>query len=294
MGHQSADARSQRETPVSSVMRPTFLLFLFSACAAWLGGTPAPSAPLAMQPGERLDFRVSWGPLGKAGEVTVFATPAGDEEQPVTEIVVRTSSAGLVRVLYAFDGEARSLFDPSDGRLLSATATTRAKRKNTRASITLDHDAARADYVDHLDSSRSTTVPLPQGRAMDLVTSLVEARAWSLRPGDKREVSVLFDDEFYDLTLHALRYETVRTHSGRREALLVTPRMDGRPRGIFKRGGEVRVWLDRAPPHLPVRFEVQTKSGTAVALLTDYRPPAKPAAHAPAYAVSTREEVKRL
>ena len=274
-------------------MKRLFSLLVIAFTGASLSFDSAFAAePLAMQPGERLTFRVSWGPLGRAGELSVFAAPAGDDAQPLTEIVVRTASAGLVRALYAFDGEARSVFDPEDGRLLSATATTRAKRKSTRASITLDHDAARADYVDHLDATRSTTVPLPQGRAMDLVTSLVEARAWSLRPGDKREVSVLFDDEFYDLTLHAIRYEKVRTDDGRRDALLVTPRMEGTQRGIFKRGGEVRVWLDRAPPHLPVRFEVQTKSGTAVALLTDYRPPAKPAA--PAYAVSTREEVKRL
>lgn len=253
----------------------SLLLLLSVLVGSTLFGDEAPAAsPLAMQPGEKLTFRVSWGPLGKAGEVAISAGLSGDLDQPLTEVVVRTASAGLIRALYAFDGEARSLFDPEDGRLLSATATTRAKRKNTRASITLDHETARADYIDHLDNSRNTTMSLPSGRAMDLVTSLVEARAWSLGPGDSREVSVLFDDEFYDITLHAVRYETVRTSNGRREALLVTPRMDDKPRGIFKRGGEIRVWLDRAPPHLPLRFEVQTKAGTAVALLTDYRPPA--------------------
>lgn len=228
---------------------------------------------LTLQPGERLAFRVSWGLFGKAGEIEISAAAAATTPEPLTEIVVQTSSSGFVRALYAFDGEARSLFNPADGRLLSATATTRSKRKSTKASITLDHQAAQATYVDHIDSARNTTVPLPGSRPMDLVTSLVEARAWGLRPGDQRVISVLFDDEFYDLTLHALRYEKVRTDDGRREALLVNPRMDKNPRGLFKRGGEIRVWLDRDPPHLPVRFEVKTKAGTAVALLTDYRTP---------------------
>ncbi len=282
-------------------MRSSLFLAVLSAFATCLLGASASYAqPLALQPGERLDYRVTWGPLGRAGDLSILATRAGDSAQPLTEVVVRTSSAGLVRMLYSFDGEARSLFDPEDGRLLSATATTRAKRKNTRATITLDHESASARYVDHLDASRNTEVALPEGRAMDLVTSLVEARAWDLRPGDVREVSILFDDEFYDLSLHALRYETVRTERGRREALLVTPRMDEKPRGIFKRGGEVRVWLDRAPPHLPLRFEVQTRAGTAVALLTDYRPPAAPLVAAPratshaSYAISPPETVKQL
>jgi hypothetical protein len=242
---------------------------LSSATSATLAAT----TPLALQPGERLTFRVSWGPFGNAGEIDVSAVPAGDAAHPLTEVRVRTTSAGFIRTLYAFDGEARSLFDPADGRLLAASAVTRSKKRRTDASITLDHTAARADYVDHLDAKRSVSVPLPGHRPMDLVTSLVEARAWSLRPGDKFPVSVLFDDEFYELTLHALRHEKVRTAGGRREALLVTPRMDGKPRGLFKRGGEIRVWLDRDPPHLPLRFEVETKAGTAVALLTDYRPP---------------------
>ena len=97
---------------------------------------------------------------------------------------------------------------------------------------------------------------------------------WERRmAGDKRDISVLFDDEFYDLTLHAVRYETIRTAEGRRQALLVTPRMDQKPRGLFKRGGQARVWLDKNPPHLPIRFEVQTKAGTAVALLTEHHAP---------------------
>jgi hypothetical protein len=250
-------------------MRLLRLVSIFSAFAVSL----CSATPLTLQPGERLTYRVSWGVFGKAGEVEVSAAAVGDQRTPLTEVKIHTASAGLVRSLYSFDGEARSLFDPTDGKLLSASATTRSKKKNTRASITLDHEADRATYVDHLDSSRSTTVSLPGTRPMDLVTSLVEARAWSLRPGDKRDISVLFDDEFYDLTLHAVRYETVRTAEGRRQALLITPRMDQKPRGLFKRGGQVRVWLDKNPPHLPIRFEVQTKAGTAVALLTDHHAP---------------------
>lgn len=236
----------------------------------------APARPLTLQPGEQLVFRISWGVFGKAGEVKVSAVSVGDSNVPRTEVVVQTASAGFVRALYAFDGEARSLFDPHDGRLLSATATTRSKRRDTRASITLDHQAARATYVDHVNAARNTTLPLPDSRPMDFVTSLIEARAWSLRPGDRHRVSVLFDDEFYDLTLHARGYETIRAEDGRREALLVTPSMEENPRGLFRRGGEVRVWLDRRPPHLPLRFEVKTKSGTATGLLTRYQPPPAP------------------
>ncbi len=248
------------------------LLRCFPVLAVLIAPFLATAQPLALQPGERLKFRVTWGIL-KAGEVEIAADATGEPSDPLTEVVVHTASAGLIRRLYSFDGEVRSLFDPDSGQLISASATTRSKKKSTDASITLDHRAAEAAYVDNLDPSRSTTVPLPESRPMDLVTSLVEARAWSLRPGDKRQIAVLFDDEFYDLTLKAVRYETVKTDDGKRRALLVVPRMEEKPRGLFKRGGEIRVWLDHEPPHLPLRFEVKTRAGTAVAVLTDYRPP---------------------
>lgn len=243
---------------------PTLLLTLPALASA---------AGLALQPGERLAYRVSWTLLGKAGEIEVAAHAAAEEPPSRVEVVLRTASAGLVRTLYSFDGEVRSLFDAEDGRLLSATAVTRSRKKNTQASITLDHGTARATYVDHLDSARNTTVALPASPPMDLVTCLVEARAWFFQPGDSRKVSVLFDNRFYELVLEAVRYESVRTHDGRSEALLVVPRTSGSSAAFFKRGGEIRLWLDREPPHLPVRFEVQTKAGTAVALLTDYRAP---------------------
>lgn len=249
-------------------------LLLVLLCAATGRSTAAP----ALRPGEYLAYRVSWSILGKAGLIEVSARAADENPADRTEVLVRTASAGVVRALYAFDGEVRSLFDATDGRLLSATAVTRSKKKSTDASIILDHAASRAAYVDHLDASRNTTVPLPATPPKDIVTCLVDTRAWFSRPGDTRAVSVLFDNQFYDLTLQAIRYERVRTENGRREALLVMPRMDGTQKGIFKRGGQIRVWLDRAPPHLPLRFEVGTSSGTAVALLTDYRPPADLAA----------------
>ena len=251
-------------------------------CLRWLPAAaacfcPLLAAPLSTLPGESFTFRVSWGPLDKAGVIQVAAATVADAGKPRTEVVVHTASAGLVRRFCPFDAEARSLFDPDSGRLLSTTATTRTTKKTIRSSLTFDPGAARATYVDLDDPARNRTLSLPDTPPMDLVTMLVEARGWSLSPGDNRDVAVLFDNELYSLTLHALRYERVRTENGSREALLVTPRMDKNPRGLFKRGGEIRVWLDRAAPHLPVRCEVKTKAGTAMALLTSYRSPDAPA-----------------
>lgn len=257
------------------MIRPRLFPILFAAFAA---AAVSSAGNLPLRPGERLTYRVSWSLLGKAGEIDVVARDATEQPAPCVEVLLRTASAGLVRTLYSFDGELRSLFDAEDGRLLAASAITRSRKKNTEASITLDHVAARAIYIDHLDSARNATVPLPASPPLDLVTCLVEAGSWVYRPGDSRTVAVLFDNRFHELVLEAVRYETVRAHDGRRDALLVKPRSARKPGTFFKRGGEIRLWLDRDPPRLPIRFEVETKAGTAVALLTDYQAPETPRA----------------
>lgn len=50
------------------------------------------------------------------------------------------------------------------------------------------------------------------------------------------------------------------------------PKMDTNPRGIFRKGGQIRVWLAQDEHRLPVRFEVKVRVGTAVGLLTSYTP----------------------
>jgi hypothetical protein len=49
------------------------------------------------------------------------------------------------------------------------------------------------------------------------------------------------------------------------------------PKGMFKRGSAVRVWIAQNDPRrLPVKFEVELKFGSGVATLVAYQPPAPP------------------
>jgi hypothetical protein len=40
---------------------------------------------------------------------------------------------------------------------------------------------------------------------------------------------------------------------------------------MFKRGGEIRVWVSNDELRLPLRFQVKEAVGTAMAILTDYQ-----------------------
>jgi hypothetical protein len=222
----------------------------------------------ALRAGESYSYRVSWGPFFDAGEINLAAAKDTTNGLDRLRIATRTSSRGVIRVLFPFDGAGDSFFDQRDGRLLEARATTQARSDKTDASILFDYATSKAVYTDHLKPKRNTTLDVPEGQFSDFITTLIQARRWNLTAGQSREVHVLFDNEFYHLNITAERIEKISTADGSKSALLLIPRMVGKPKGMFRKGGEVRVWIADDATRLPLRFEVKLQVGTAVALLT--------------------------
>jgi hypothetical protein len=263
--------------PMNHVRRLVFLVLVF-ACLS----SARAVGPVTLRDGERFVYRVSWGVFPHAGTITISASSEELEGLPQIRVVTETTTRGFIRVLYPFDGRVDSVFDGVTGRLLAASAKTSAGRRHTHASILVDYTEKIGRYVDYLRPERSTTVPVVVDYPMDLITSVINLRRWQIRPGEKRSISVLFDDEFYDLVVTAERIETVNTPWGKRSALLLVPRMETAPKGMFRRGGEVRVWLADDEQRLPLRFEVAVAVGTATATLMEYEAPrgASPETHA--------------
>jgi hypothetical protein len=70
------------------------------------------------------------------------------------------------------------------------------------------------------------------------------------------------------------RYEDVETPIGKFRTAVLEPRMDKTPpKGMFKRGSSVRVWIAQDSHRLPVKFEVEFKIGTGSATLVNYEAP---------------------
>jgi hypothetical protein len=246
---------------------------------AVLGAPFAPAAPdLGLGDNESLTYHVSWAILPGVGSITVNARNATDPTgQPLLRVVTHTATRGLAWLILPFEAEAESLFDRKDDRLVwfGESSTTRARHR--AHTVTFDYRRGRAAYVDGDEPAKTRAFPMPPGYPMDLITCLLHARTWNLRPGGARDALVLFEDEFYPVTVHATAYEDITTPLGNFHTLVLEPRMDkSPPKGMFKRGSTVRIWIAQDARRLPVRFQVHFTFGESVATLSGYRPPAAP------------------
>jgi len=231
---------------------------------------------VAIKDGETFSYKVGFGIFTHAGEIVISGKNDPSDGHDRIAITATTTTRGFVRGFYEYDNRAVALIDRSTGRLLSVKETGSEPKRSIDSEFTIDYAKRTATYTDRVRSSRSGTLTLPAGGdPIDLISALVQTRDWNLKPGDKRDVVVQFGRDFYAITIHAVGFEEVRTPMGKYKTLVLVPRMDKDPKGLFKRGGDIKVWIAQDDSRLPVKMQLKLNFGTASLLLNSYQAPAK-------------------
>lgn len=230
----------------------------------------------AFADGERFVYRVSWGIIGGAGEITIEArAETAADGRALMRISTHTTSRGIVRGFYRYDDLAEVLIERDSGRLLWSAERGSEGKKKTESRTDFDYAQNVARHRDVHRPGRDTDIALKPGdEPLDLISALIQTRYWDLQPGDARDMLVHFGRELFPVTIHAGGFESVHTRLGTFRALELEPRMDKEPpRGLFKRGGEIKVWITNEGAHLPVKMQLKLKYGTATLLLQEHSRP---------------------
>ncbi|HEY3756570.1 MAG TPA: DUF3108 domain-containing protein [Opitutaceae bacterium] len=246
------------------------------ACLFLAAALAGHAANLPLSDGEELVYNVAWVVLPGAGRITVDAHAAtGSDGRPVLEVLTKTETRSLAHLLLPFEAWAKSVYDRDSGRLIRFEEQSKMRDKVSKHTMTFDYARHLIVNVDPERAGPETYPFPPDDDPIDLINCVMEARRWHLHPGQTRDVFVFFERDFYPLTIHAVEYEDVNTPGfSSARALLLEPRMDKTPpKGMFKRGGSVKVWLGDWEGHtIPLRFQVQFKFGSGIASLSDYHP----------------------
>jgi hypothetical protein len=230
--------------------------------------------------GESLVYRASWGIIS-AGKIVITAKAETDKDgKALMRITNAMSSRGMVRGLYRFDNNAEILIERENGHMLWAAESGVERSNKTESRTDFDYAAGVAHHVDTYRPNRNLDIPLKPGdEPMDLISALVQTRNWTLKVGESRDVLVHFGRDLFPVTIHAQGIEEVDTPLGDFEAMVLIPRMEKEPpRGLFKRGGEIKVWIAQSGAHLPVKMQLKLGFGAATLTLIEHTPPTTPLA----------------
>jgi hypothetical protein len=245
------------------------ILLLLSALAGALVGVTDPAAAQTnsirsapFYPGESMEYAVGYGRL-PAGSLEI-----GIEEldtldgRPAYHIVFQAASNQAISYIYDINSREESWFDAREFYSL------RYRREST------ENDKTRTkEYV--FDQQRQVRIE-PDGdvspaspRAVDQVAMFYYVRLLPLEPGSKFVLRNQADPDDNPLTVEVLKRERVKVPAGTFDTYVLDldVKTDG---GLFKKGGENRIWVTTDARHVPVKISSKVGIGSFEAELVDY------------------------
>jgi hypothetical protein len=245
----------------------------------------APSLPYG--PGETLRYKVVWDPPWyllflpqmEAGELQLSLGEATSyEHRPAARITFEARSSGTLASLTGLKVEDtfESLADPVTLCTYSVSKRVREGKRKRDIDVTYFPEAGRLHI---LETDVSKAPPqVNKDKFVDDIPSCVHdifAAVYALRRADlyvgaRHRWLLGDDDKVKTVETRVLRSEVIQGHTGPvRSFRIETVALLG---GLFKNGGQFRIWLSEDSRRLPLRFEIQVKLGKAYGKLISVKP----------------------
>ena len=258
---------------------------------AWNTPAPAPvgadsadgGAPFSI--GERLVYRVDWNPPWylfflppmEAGEAELNLNEmARDQDSKALKIVFKARSSGTLARLAGVkvDDYFEFLTDPGSLCTLRASKRLREGKRKRNIEVVYLPESRRL----HIHETDVSVVPPRTKKDMfrddvpecvqDPFSALYDMRRKELQAGLKHRSLVGNDDTVKEVESRVETSELVRTPSGSYDAWRInTVALLG---GLFKEGGQFKIWLTSDERKIPVQFEAKVNLGRVLGKLKLY------------------------
>jgi hypothetical protein len=244
----------------------TFLLLCMAGESPAQDATPAsgkladPPAEVPFGVGERLDYRVKFGPL-RVGEAFIqvegIDTVAG---HPTYHLQSRIH--GSVP-FYELDDKQESWLDVY---LLSSRRYLQDSKQGSYERYRVyDFDLENGTYL--RNDGETDSIP---AKALDDGSFVYFVRTIPLDVGETYEWNRYFIWDRNPVIIKVLRRETIEVPAGEFETVVVRPII--KTKGMFSEGGEAEIYITDDERRLPVKLVTKLKVGSVILDLTDYSP----------------------
>lgn len=285
------------KSPTPQHGRPAPVSAILMLAGVFIGGGPAGRAPAAglqspadakeampFAVGERLVYRVEWNPPWflsllppmEAGEASLsLAAETKYKDRKALKIVFTARSSGTLVRLFGVnvDDHYEFMTDPETFCTFSVTEKVRERKRmrdidleylpDTRQLHMREVDVATAVPRVIRDKVYEDIPPCVK----DLFSALYDVRRTTLVAGTSRRVLVGDDASVKEVEIRVEKNEQVSTPVGTYKAWRVnTVSVLG---GLFKSGGQFRIWLSADDRKLPVKFEAKVSLGKVTGSLKE-------------------------
>lgn len=202
-------------------------------------------------------------------QISMFGLPVGiaeleaKNERGEIRITLRVKSNSVLSSLYPVDDLVETRHMGGNFILTRIRQQEGSFRSDRGFSIMLREK--KVFWIDRL-TNRSTTEPIPNDEVLDIISGLYYLRNRPLQVGKTELLQVFDSDTYTPLPVEVLRREQVRLPGFRKaDTIVIKPHL--KTDGIFKRTGDVTIWLTDDDFRAPVKVETQIPLGKVTAEL---------------------------
>lgn len=230
------------------------------AAPASTGISPTAAEPVqfAKYSREILSYDIYW--LGIfAGNAVLEA----ENKNGIFRITSKVRSGPVVSAFYRVEDQAESIV--TNGLPFKLRIKLQEGKHATDKETVFDTGNRKITFINYLKGKKKEH-NIPEGTFWDVLSGFYYLRSQSLFVGKTAYVNIFDSNKFFRAEVSVLKKDTIKvTGMGEISALIIKPEL--KSEGLFKKTGDIFIWLTDDDKKIPVRVETRIPVGNVVAEL---------------------------
>ena len=230
------------------------------AAPASTGNTPPAPEPVqfAKYSREVLTYDIYW-----MGIYAGTAVLESENKNGIFKITSRVQSAPVVSAFYKVEDQAESIV--TNGLPFKLRIKLQEGTHATDKETVFDTGNRKITFINYLKGSKKEH-DIPEGTFWDVLSGFYYLRSQNLLVGKTAYVNIFDSNKFFRAEVSVLKKDIIKvTGMGEISALIIKPEL--KSEGLFKKTGDILIWLTDDDRKVPVRVETRIPVGNVVAEL---------------------------
>jgi hypothetical protein len=222
----------------------------------------------AFSPGERLEYVLKWSGIAAGDSVMEVVEGEPVDGIPLFRVISTAESRSLVDVFYKVRNSYETHIHPFDGLTRKYVFNMNEGGKHKSRVLLFDQERRIVTRILREKGQTQSKIYEIARASQDNLSSLYAVRNQDLEVGDSVVFSVFEGKKNWELVVDVLAAEEIKVKAGTFKTLKIHPKL--KFEGIFRRKGELYVWVTDDKWHIPVLMKSQVRIGSIDAELVRY------------------------